>query len=66
VIRTYPAFVEFYGMEEVIDHIVSFLRHAAQGLEEARALCGCSQARSHSTLWSLGWYGHRSPDSLLS
>jgi serine protein kinase len=36
VIRTYPAFVEFYGMEEVIDHIVSFLRHAAQGLEEAK------------------------------
>ncbi len=36
VMRTYPSFGEFYGMEEVIDHIVSFLRHAAQELEEAK------------------------------
>jgi len=36
IIRTYPSFVEFYGMEDVIDHIVAFLRHAAQGLEEAK------------------------------
>ena len=35
-IRVYPSFDEFYGMEDVIDHIVSFLRHAAQGLEEAK------------------------------
>jgi serine protein kinase len=35
-IRTYPSFDAFYGMEDVIDHIVAFLRHAAQGLEEAK------------------------------
>ena len=33
-IRMYPAFSEFYGMEETIERIVGFLRHAAQGLEE--------------------------------
>jgi serine protein kinase len=33
-IRIYPAFSEFYGMEDTIERIVSFLRHAAQGLEE--------------------------------
>jgi serine protein kinase len=38
VIRTYPSFVEFYGMEDVIDNIVAFLRHAAQGLEEAKQI----------------------------
>ncbi len=36
VIRRYPAFDEFYGMEEVIEQIVSFFRHAAQGLEERK------------------------------
>ncbi len=36
-IRVYPAFNEFYGMEETIERIVGFLRHAAQGLEEAQA-----------------------------
>ncbi len=36
VIKIYPAFQEFYGMEEVIEQIVSFLRHAAQGLEEKK------------------------------
>ena len=30
-IRTYPAFSGFYGMEETIERIVSFFRHAAQG-----------------------------------
>ena len=29
MIRTYASFDEFYGMEEVIDQIVAFLRHAA-------------------------------------
>ncbi len=38
VIRTYPAFKDFYGLELVIDRIVSFFRHAAQGLEEARQI----------------------------
>ncbi len=37
-IRTYPAFTGFYGMEETIERIVSFLRHAAQGLEERKQM----------------------------
>lgn len=36
MIRRYPAFREFYGMEDVIAQIVSFFRHAAQGLEERK------------------------------
>ncbi len=38
VIRIYPAFREFYGMEEVIENIVSYFRHAAQGLEEKKQM----------------------------
>ncbi len=37
-IRIYPAFSEFYGMEDTIERIVSFLRHAAQGLEERKQI----------------------------
>src|SRR5215203_637908 len=37
-IRVYPAFSEFYGMEETVERIVSFFRHAAQGLEERRQI----------------------------
>ncbi|WP_087000402.1 PrkA family serine protein kinase [Rhizobium sullae] len=37
-IRTYPAFVGFYGMEETIERIVSFFTHAAQGLEERKQI----------------------------
>jgi len=37
-IRVYPAFDEFFGMEETIERIVSFFRHAAQGLEERRQI----------------------------
>ncbi|GGK29629.1 PrkA family serine protein kinase [Salinarimonas ramus] len=37
-IRIYPAFEEFYGMEETIERIVSFFRHAAQGLEERKQI----------------------------
>lgn len=37
-IRVYPAFAEFYGMEDTIERIVSFLRHAAQGLEERKQI----------------------------
>ncbi|NTS77009.1 PrkA family serine protein kinase [Catenovulum sp. SM1970] len=36
VIARYPAFAEFYGMEEAIEQIVSYLRHSAQGLEEKK------------------------------
>src|SRR6202051_3008418 len=34
--RAYPAFTGFYGMEETIERIVGFFRHAAQGLEERK------------------------------
>ena len=38
-ILQYPGFSEgFYGMEEVIERIVGFLRHAAQGLEERKQI----------------------------
>jgi serine protein kinase len=38
IIRRYPAFSEFYGMEECIEQIVSYFRHAAQGLEEKKQI----------------------------
>ena len=38
VIRRYPAFAEFYGMEDAIEQVVSFFRHAAQGLEERKQI----------------------------
>ena len=38
VIKIYPAFKEFYGMEETIEKIVSFYKHAAQGLEERKQI----------------------------
>jgi len=36
VISHYPVFNEFFGMEEPIQQIVGFLKHAAQGLEESK------------------------------
>jgi serine protein kinase len=38
VIKRYPAFEEFYGMEEAIEQIVSYFKHAAQGLEEKKQI----------------------------
>ena len=38
IIKLYPAFREFYGMEEVIEQVVSYFRHAAQGLEERKQI----------------------------
>ena len=38
VIKHYKAFENFYGMEEAIDQIVSFFKHAAQGLEESKQI----------------------------
>lgn len=38
VIRIYPAFKDLYGMEESIEQIVSYFRHAAQGLEEKKQI----------------------------
>ena len=37
-IRVYPAFREFYGMEETIERIVAFFRQGAQGLEERKQI----------------------------
>ena len=36
IIKRYPAFSDFYGMEDTIEQIVSFFKHAAQGLEESK------------------------------
>lgn len=38
VISRYPAFKEFFGMEEAIEQIVSYLKHASQGLEEKKQI----------------------------
>jgi len=38
MIKRYPEFAEFYGMEEAVENIVSFYRHAAQGLEEKKQI----------------------------
>ena len=38
VIKLYPAFKDFYGTEEVIEQVVSYFRHAAQGLEERKQI----------------------------
>mgnify|MGYP002738146717 CR=1 FL=1 len=37
-VRIYPAFKEFYGMEDAIERIVGYFRHAAQGLEERKQI----------------------------
>ena len=37
-IRSYPAFAGFHGMEDTIERIVGFFRHAAQGLEERKQI----------------------------
>ncbi|HGG58901.1 MAG TPA: PrkA family serine protein kinase [Gammaproteobacteria bacterium] len=38
IIKRYPAFKDFYGMEDTIEQIVSYFRHAAQGLEERKQI----------------------------
>ncbi len=38
VIARYPAFSDFYGMEEAIEQIVAYLTHASQGLEEQKQI----------------------------
>jgi serine protein kinase len=38
VISRYETFKDFYGMEEPIEQIVSYLKHAAQGLEERKQI----------------------------
>ena len=36
IIKRYPAFKDFHGMEDTIEKIVSYFKHAAQGLEEKK------------------------------
>jgi len=38
IIRQYPAFKDFYGMEDAIENIVSYFKHSAQGLEESKQI----------------------------
>ena len=38
IIPRYPAFKDFYGMEEAIEQIVAYLKHSAQGLEERKQI----------------------------
>ena len=38
LIARYPAFEEFYGMEDAVEQIVSYFKHAAQGLEERKQI----------------------------
>ena len=38
MLRRYPSFGDLYGMEDAIEHIVSYFRHAAQGLEEKKQI----------------------------
>jgi serine protein kinase len=35
-IKVYPAFAEFFGMEDTVERIVNFFRYSAQGLEERK------------------------------
>ena len=37
-IKRYASFSDFYGMEETIERIVGFFKHAAQGLEERKQI----------------------------
>lgn len=37
-IKIYPAFRDFYGMEDTIERIVGYFRYAAQGLEERKQI----------------------------
>lgn len=37
-IKVYPAFSDFYGLEDVIESMVSFFKHGAQGLEETKQI----------------------------
>ena len=37
-VKRYATFTDFYGMEDTIERIVGFYRHAAQGLEERKQI----------------------------
>jgi serine protein kinase len=38
VIKIYPAFKDFYGLEDPIEQVVSYFRHGSQGLEEKKQI----------------------------
>lgn len=38
VLRQYPAFDSFFGMEDAVEQIVSYFKHASQGLEETKQI----------------------------
>lgn len=38
VIKLYPEFKEFYGMEETIEKIVNYFKYSSQGLEESKQI----------------------------
>ncbi|WP_454817840.1 PrkA family serine protein kinase [Labrys neptuniae] len=37
-VKTYPAFADFYGMEDTIERLVGYFRYASQGLEERKQI----------------------------
>lgn len=37
-LKIYPAFQDFFGLEDVIEQIVSYFKHSAQGLEEKKQI----------------------------
>ena len=41
VLKVYPAFREFYGMEDAIEQVVAYFRHAAQGPGRKSRFCIC-------------------------
>jgi serine protein kinase len=42
MLKLYPAFRDFYGMEEAIEHIVSYFRHAARAWKRRSRSSTCS------------------------
>ena len=38
LIKVYPAFSEFFGLEDAIEQVVAYFRYAAQGLEEKKQI----------------------------
>ena len=70
MIKIYPAFRDFYGMEESIENIVSYFRHAAQGLEEKKQIlyllgavgCGKVDGQLHGALFRLRSSSMASPN----
>ena len=38
IVRVYPAFRDFFGMEETIEQIVAYFKHSAQALEERKQI----------------------------